>query len=360
MSSSASLSSNRFFGIDLGRLGSQLRRAGEALARSAVARALTPALPVRLQQADGSQSLWQVRGDQFQRMPEAAGTPPVPFNALELPDALYLRRTLVLPRLTDEELASAVALDVASASPFPAGDLVWAHGVRFDDAEKAHANIVLASRRQIDTWLIEGGHAARPGPTPELWAVAGLSSPIVVPGHGEAARATQAARGRRLNLALIGLAALLGGALAVTPTLQLRARAIAAGQAFESLHGRAAPAVAQRDQIVQQAEKATAIRDHLAAQADPVKVLEALTRATPDDAWILSLKVEGLTASLTGNAANAAALMRQLEQMPGAREVRATSAATRRIDGTRESFNIEVRLDPAVFGRLPPTEGAQK
>ena len=138
----------------------------------------------RLQQADGSQSLWQVRGDQFQRMPEAAGTPPVPFNALELPDALYLRRTLVLPRLTDEELASAVALDVASASPFPAGDLVWAHGVRFDDAEKAHANIVLASRRQIDTWLIEGGHAARPGPTPELWAVAGLSSPIVVPGHG--------------------------------------------------------------------------------------------------------------------------------------------------------------------------------
>ena len=31
-----------------------------------------------------------------------------------------------------------------------------------------------------------------------------------------------------------------------------------------------------------------------------------------------------------------------------------------RIDGTRESFNIEVRLDPAVFGRLPPTEGAQK
>lgn len=218
MSSSASLSSNRFFGIDLGRLGSQLRRAGEALARSAVARALTPALPVRLQQADGSQSLWQVRGDQFQRMSEAAGTPPVPFNALELPDALYLRRTLVLPRLTDEELASAVALDVASASPFPAGDLVWAHGVRFDDAEKAHANIVLASRRQIDTWLIEGGHAARPGPTPELWAVAGLSSPIVVPGHGEAARATQAARGRRLNLALIGLAALLIGALAVTPT----------------------------------------------------------------------------------------------------------------------------------------------
>ena len=111
---------------------------------------------------------------------------------------------------------------------------------------------------------------------------------------------------------LIGLAALLIGALAVTPTLQLRARAIAAGETFESLHGRAAPAVAQRDQIVQQAEKATAIRDHLAAQADPVKVLEALTRATPDDAWILSLKVEGLTASLTGNAANAAALMRQL------------------------------------------------
>ena len=260
----------------------------------------------------------------------------------------------------DSLLEPRSALDVASASPFPAGDLVWAHGVRFDDAEKAHANIVLASRRQIDTWLIEGGHAARPGPTPELWAVAGLSSPIVVPGHGEAARATQAARGRRLNLALIGLAALLIGALAVTPTLQLRARAIAAGQAFESLHGRAAPAVAQRDQIVQQAEKATAIRDHLAAQADPVKVLEALTRATPDDAWILSLKVEGLTASLTGNAANAAALMRQLEQMPGAREVRATSAATRRFDGTRESFNIEVRLDPAVFGRLPPTEGAQK
>ena len=70
--------------------------------------------------------------------------------------------------------------------------------------------------------------------------------------------------GDQLGIALVrgmsenadpGRAALIAGYMDKLGRIFSTEKKIAAGQAFEGLHGRAAPAVAQRDQIVQQAER---------------------------------------------------------------------------------------------------------
>ncbi len=359
MSSSDTVASQRFFGLDLRQTGAQWRRVAEALARTPVARAFAPGLVVRLLRDDGVPSLWLARDQQLKPLPSSASESPPAFDALELPQDLFLWRSLVLPRLSDAELADAVALDLASASPFAPRDLVSGHVVRDGTEGTVQVDAVLASRTQVDAWLSGVRRTlATSAAAAEVWAVAGLPAPVPLAGYGDQRRATTAARKRCQNLALAALAALLLGALAVTPTLQLRARAIAAGHAFERLHADAAPAVAQRDLLVQQAEKAAVIGRYVGSHADSLKVIHAITRAVPDDAWLTILKIDGLTVSLVGNATNVATLLRSLEQMPGARDVRATSAAMRRRDGDKETFTIEIKLDPSVYARVPPLPGA--
>lgn len=48
-----------------------------------------------------------------------------PFLALELPDSLVLRRGMTVPAMSDAQTLEAVALDVQTANPFGADDLVW-------------------------------------------------------------------------------------------------------------------------------------------------------------------------------------------------------------------------------------------
>ncbi|UCG98595.1 MAG: fimbrial assembly protein, partial [Burkholderiales bacterium] len=68
---------------------------------------------------------------------------------------------------------------------------------------------------------------------PEVWV--GGERPFLIPGYGESARL---ARSRRMRLALVGLlatTALLLVALAMTPTLQLRERALEATRKNDEL-----------------------------------------------------------------------------------------------------------------------------
>ncbi len=359
MTSSAIASSRRFFGIDLGQFAAQARRAGELMGRSRAARALIPSMVVRLQRRDGTAAHWLARGDRFEALTGALPHGASVFPAMELPEHMFLHRHLLLPGLSEQDLAAAVQLEVEAINPF-GSELLWGYATRFDDVRGVvHVDAVLASRRQVNEWYGQqsAAHPAADG-QPEVWAVAGLARPLRLQGFGTNRRTVLAAQRHRLNLALLALAGLLLVLLLLSPTLQARARAIAAGTAFERLHQQAAPAVALRDQIVRDGEKAASLERYAASRAEPVKVLEAVTRALPDDTWLVTFRTDGLTAQLVGYTPNAAALLRTLEQMPGAREVKATAAATRRPGHSKESFSIEVKLDPAVYGRLPPSTGA--
>lgn len=71
------------------------------------------------------------------------------FEAIELPEAILLRRTLnAMPAMPQEEIAQAVALDVRDASPFVLADLVWGYSTQPVAQGGLLIDIVFASRKQ--------------------------------------------------------------------------------------------------------------------------------------------------------------------------------------------------------------------
>lgn len=338
---------SRALDLDLRVLGQELRQSWQSLLQSRWLAWLTPELPVRVLHADGRDAVW--------RGPQALPKPPakVAFEALEVPEDLLLRRSLPMPVLPPAQIEEAVWLDVRSASPFRPDDTAAAFVARPQAQGGLQVDLVLASRSQLAAHLAAQASRLRAPEATELWAFAPGGAPMAFTGWGEARRQHKAVGQRRLAYALLALALGLVGALAVTPTAQLRLRAIAALYDYDVVQARTLPLVREREGLLRTSEQVDAVRTLLVERVDPIKLLETLTHKLPDDTSLQSLQVTGLKATITGLTANSANLMQLLGGIEGFKEVRAPSAATRYPGATAESFNIEFQLDPAVYALLP-------
>ena len=336
----------RFLGVDLRSLGRELRQAWASLLQTPLLSWLTPEAAVLLLQADGGESLWW--GDERQEGGAKAGA--ARFKALQLPEELLLLRTLALPPMDDADTASAVALQARAISPFAEPDLVWGWRVRPGVQGRGQIDVVLASRRQIAQYL-QAQAQRLGGDQPEVWALPPTGAPIVLAGYGEDRRRAQGRRGRWLRYGLLGLALVFVAGIALTPTLQLRARAIEAVHAYDAVVLRTHPLVKERETLLQTVEQLTALSDLLAGRIEPLRVLERLTTVLPDDTALQGFTLKGQKLTLNGQTGNASALMQLLGQQPGMREVRAPSPATRAGGAnSKENFVIELALDPQEFG----------
>jgi general secretion pathway protein L len=335
----------RLFGIDLRSLGQELRQAWADVLRAPVLSWLTPEAPVVLLQDDGSQTVWQAGVRLADKEPK--GKPQ--FFALQVPEDLLLRRTLHLPPMDATDRQGAIGLQVRALSPFADADLIWGSHVHPLE-QGVRVDVALASRRQVEQYLQTQmqrmGSAAA-----EVWAVQPGRTPIVFAGFGETARHAYAVRGRRLRIALLVLALALLGCIALTPTLQLRVRAIDAVRSYDALAQRTPELVQSREQFLQTADKLQALSELVAGRIEPLRILERLTAVLPDDTALQGFVLKGDKVTLSGLTGNASAVMQTLGQQPGMRDVRAPSPAVR-VGGasTKENFVVEFTLDPQAFG----------
>ena len=122
LSMSSSTHDLRLFGLDLRELWLDMRKPWQQVHQWPLLAWLTPVLPVRLLQANGEESVWQ--GGTRPLAAPGAKELATPFVALELPDSLVLRRGMTVPAMSDAQTLEAVALDVQTANPFGADDLV--------------------------------------------------------------------------------------------------------------------------------------------------------------------------------------------------------------------------------------------
>lgn len=338
----------QLFGLDLRLLWQEFRTAWQAAAQSRYLAWLTPAAPVRLLRADGTQALWN--GRRFAAEPAKGRA--AEFEAIEVSDDLVLRKRLHMPEMPAATIAQAVQLEAQTASPFAAGSLVWGYDITAATAAGARSvELVMAERAQLGRYVEQQRHRLAPALArePEVWVIGSGGQPIVLSGWGEQARLRAAVQHRRAACALIASALLIGLAMAVTPSLQLRARSIDAIAAFESLQREVAPVVAQRDQFTRSVERLDAVRSVLAEHIDMLRLMTALTKALPDSTYLQSVQTQGLKLSIHGLTSDSAALMQTLGAVPGFKEVRAPMAATRASGADAENFRIEIQLDPAVF-----------
>lgn len=356
-------SSFQLFGLDLPRLWQEFRQSWQAAGQSRALAWLTPDLPIRVLRVDGTFALWT--GARLQ----AEGEKPAAteFEAVEIGDDLVLRKRLHMPDMGPAAIAQAVRIEVQSVAPFAADDLVWGHVAAPASSDKLrNVEVVIASRRQIAQCVEQQRHrlALAPGQQPEVWVLASGTSPIILSGWGEQGRRRKAVQHRRVACALILGTLLISAAMAVTPSLQLRARSIEAIAAFQGLQRDTTVVVAQRDAFTRSVERLEALRGILAEHIDMLPLMTALTSALPDTTYLQSVQVQGMKLSIHGLTADSAALMQTLSAVPGFKDVRAPMAATRAPGGDAENFRIEAQLDPAVFAltatpAATPPGGAQ-
>lgn len=341
---------NRFLGVRWAEVWEAIAKPWRNASDWRWVRALTPPATVRLQQADGQQTFWSVRlaGGMEPQTGISARTPS--FAAIELPQAMVLYRKLNLPVLDKPELERAVALDAVANSPFPPGDICWSP--RFcpqPNGQALQVELALASRSQIKAYLATlGGLGQDEKHSHEVWAPSAVGGApyFVMPGFDEGARMSRQRVGRVSGLAMVGIAGVLLALIAITPTLQLRARAIEAVHAYTVLHEQSRAAVASREALVRAADQVQWIERRLNETLDPAATLNLLTRVLTDDTSITSLRITGRKILLEGQTTNAAELMQLLGRQPGFQDVVAPVAATRPFGGNKDIFKIEFVLNP--------------
>lgn len=361
----------RLFGLDLRKLGAELARPWRGLLDRPALSWLTPLLAVRIIRADRSE--WIQRGELLLPAGDCSAKVRAAARrttAVELPEDSVLVRELVLPLLADADLARAVALEVAAASPFLPDDTVHGFAVLSRQGQSQRVALALTSRASVGRYLDET--MATPGQppevdrsAPEVWvSLSDVALPkgpgpyITLSGFGEAGRLRRQRRGRALRLGLVLLALFWLLPALTASTLQLNHRARKADAQFATLNKKAAPAVTQRTELVTQLDGLKDLNEILQERVEPLRVIALMTETLPDDTWLQSLQMQGTKITLQGLTPSAASLMQKLSTEPLFKDVKAPSAAVRQPGAAKEAFNIEFTLDTKAMRANDPEQEA--
>ena len=202
--------SSRFFGLDT----RASRGAASRLLALPALRWLQPPVRVQLRHADGRTSGWAVTHGRA--LPASGPVGAAPVAAVELALDRVLDRSLVLPPLAPADLAQAVQLEVAAASPFMPDQTVHGFAAQPMVGGLQRVDVAITSRQEVEDVLRQAG--ADPAAPPEVWVLparplgdSGALRPVVLRGWGEGQRQRLARQGllARLGLLLLALALLL-------------------------------------------------------------------------------------------------------------------------------------------------------
>ena len=251
--------------------------------------------------------------------------------------------------LPPEAARSAVELQVRSLSPFNAEDVVWA----FQSETAANRSsqttdlwVGITSRKLVLKHVESKGVGAANLKDIEVWAQMPVGQRLLVlDGFGETLRRRYERKWRAVNIGLLLLLVAMGLAAAVTPTAQLRSRALQADQDYSKLRTLTNPIVHQREVFLRQDLQVKALIVQLESKIDIVQMLPKITKLLPDDTYLHTLKVQDSKFLLNGETPNTAALMALLGGQPGIKDVRSPTAAVKPRGSERETFSIEFTLD---------------
>lgn len=340
----------RLFGLDLSSLGSEWRAAWHGLWHGPWRRWLTPAMPVRLLLPDGSDAIWSSHGRPLQFKPDAQALARARFVGVVLPEELLLRRSWTLPPLPEAARQSAVDLELRGISPFAATDALSVHAFEPAPGGKLQVHAALMSRTHVAQYLATQAPRLSKAADPEVWVGLGPKNAQWrdVPGFGGGRRERRQSLWAALAVVMVMACLAVLVAMAVTPTLQLRERALQAQQNFAELQAKAAPAIGHRESLVRHAEMLDSATRSIGQQMPAVQTLDLITRWLPDGTFLTSFQIEGLKVRLAGQTDNAANLMRQLGVQPGVQDIKSPTAAVKVPGLNRETFTLEFTLDLKV------------
>jgi general secretion pathway protein L len=335
----------RLFGLDLAPLGRDLLTAWSGMLEWPFVSWLWPRLSVCVWMPKGQKAF--SHGPQTTLIFDADKAARAKFQALVLPEDILLRRSFDMPNLAQSELEAAIDLQLQAFSPFSEQECVWTYESHLgENGQNTQVHAVLTSHKLIADHIA----LAYPGVESqsfEVWVpqVQGEQY-ILVPGFAETRRQSRSNAWRWASAVMVILALALVAAILITPSVKLHLRAQQAEMALKTLQEKAIPVLSEREGFSKATEKIASLKEMFGNTLPPLQILQLVTDALNDDASLLSLQIQGNKVNITGQAQNAALLMKQLDATPGIRDVKAPAPATKPLGALRETFTIEFVIDP--------------
>lgn len=275
---------------------------------------------------------------------------------LQVPDALGLRRLLVLPAAARDRLRDVLAFEVERQTPFSLADVLFDGRIVQVRADgQLQVELVVVPRRQYaDAVAPLGGLAAQLAGIDLVDARgAALGVNLLPPTQRQAHRDPW----RRWNMVLgvagllvlaAGLAQLLDNRRAAASDLQARlATREASARAFST----------QRQRVVDAIDGAAYLEAQRRARPPVVEVMAALAQRLPDDTYLERLAIDGDQMTVIGLSNQAAALVGKLEGASQWRAPALSGALQRDPRARMDRFALVARLEagsPASVERGTP------
>jgi general secretion pathway protein L len=286
------------------------------------------------------------------------------FIVFQLPDHMVVVRRIAVPVQARAFLPGIVRNQIERLSPWHAGQVVYGFDADVDeeDAATLDVRVLIALRADVDRACDELAAIGLP-----VDRVVSPSLPSPASGGGLGRRAGEGRPGARSVTLWSRLADIspehladacrrlgVGVGAAVVASLGLSLWAITAAA---SLGGESEEVAAQVRTLQRQiqgpasqsvaslspSERAWYVKETSPAAAI---VLEALSRALPDGAYLTELRLENATLRMIGLANDAPSLIAPLEHSGHLNDVHFFAPTTRGPDGTLFRFNIEARVEP--------------
>jgi general secretion pathway protein L len=270
------------------------------------------------------------------------------FVILQLPADQVVSRGISVPAKARDLLPGIVRNQIERLSPWRAGQAAYGFDAGSNGDADLDVRVVMTSRAALDEAC-------------DRFGAIGLRVDRVVAGEGSGADAAAVTLWSRLadaseqNLARARrmIAGFVAATICVATTVGLWAFIAAAAADSESEDVAARLTALQRK--IQGAASppsiaalAPAERSWALKETSPVAVivLEAVSRALPDAAYLTELHLERGTLRIVGVADDAPSLIAPLEQSGHLKDVHFSAPTTRGADGARYLFHIEARVDP--------------
>lgn len=263
-------------------------------------------------------------------------------EALVVPDALTLTRTLTIPANVEGELDAVLALEVAANSPFDADDTVsgWKEVSRSDDA--LTLVLIVAARSALMEWLATH-HPGREANMTELWAPHDEVY-VVLRGFGESRRELLY-RKRLMRVGGVVTAILACIYLALGLFVLEHRAATAQVKTLQQQVLVSSRAVSERRESLLASNSAIEAANALtASHPNPHVEVARLTRLLEDGAYIAHFSMRGTDLRIRGRAQDAASVMQTLSAEPAFASVTAPQAITAVGNSGVEQFYLDLEL----------------
>lgn len=272
------------------------------------------------------------------------------FITLELPaDEIAVQRINV-PARAVEFLSGIVGNQIERLSPWPGDQVAYGFAVEpnHNDPGILDVRVLMAARALVNAVreeLAAAGlaldrivaRAAEPDP----------GQPVAIWSRLDAASEQTRERARRpIALGMLAVLALSIGiaAWAQMSAASLRADSDEAGTRLAALQGRLEPGRAA-GVTLDPSRRAWTLKE---TSPSAVIILETLSRAIPDTAYLTELSLQKTTVRITGMTGDAPSLLAPLEQSGQLADVRFFAPTTRGPDGSSYEFHIEGRVTPRL------------